>query len=121
MEGNTGRGAGSVQSGRGQSQTKGSSGSAGHRPLSASRSSTAVRFSGQAERLETEEEQQKKNVEEGGEGGVVGATGPRTEITSTHGERGCDEKVAGKMRRGSEMATWAICGTGEKSARDYLW
>lgn len=122
MEGNTRRGGVNAQSGTGRSQTKRGSVSAGNRPLSSSRSSTAVRFFGEPERLATEEEQQDESVEQGGQERDLGTTAiPRPEIVSTHREQGCDEKVARKMRRGSEMATWAICGTAEKSARDYLW
>lgn len=113
--------AGSVHSGMGRSQTKYGGGSDGNRLLSASRSSTAVRFCSQAGMLEAGEEQQGKNVEQGGGGEVVETTAPGATIASTRREKGCDEKVARKMRRGSEMATWATCGTGEKSARDYLW
>lgn len=121
-EDNTGRGGVNVQSGTGHSQTQRGSVSTGNRLLSSSRSSTAVRFSGQPSRLENIEEQQDKKEEQGGEEGGLGTTTvPRTDIASTHREQGCDEKVARKMRRGSEMATWAICGTAEKSARDYLW
>lgn len=38
-------------------------------------------------------------------------------------ERGAerDAVIAGGMRRGSEVASWAACGTINKSSRDYLW
>lgn len=29
--------------------------------------------------------------------------------------------IAGGMRRGSEVASWAVCGTTTSSSRDYLW
>ena len=49
--------------------------------------------------------------------------GPRRTVVGLHTQRGggCDSKVADRMRRGSEMASWVTCGAREKSAKDYLW
>lgn len=117
-EGNTTTGASSVHGGEGLSKTRCESAVL---PLSASRSTTAVRFSGQARGSESGEEQG-QNTAEGGKGEeAVGASASGTKTAAIQRESGCDEKVAGKMRRGSEMASWAICGKSEKSATDYLW
>lgn len=127
--GNPWTGADDAQSWGGErSQTKGGRGPGGALPLSTSKSSTAVRFSGHtAGGSESDEEHQKQNVEawagEAGEGARGEVEGAATSVERAAATRrgGCDEKVADKMRRGSEMASWAICGTKEKSARDYLW
>ncbi len=126
--GNPWTGADDVQGeGGGRSQTKGGCETGGALPLSTSRPSTAVRFSGhQVGGSESGEEHQKQNAKawagegEGTRGEVGGAAASVEGATATR-RGGCDAKVVDQMRRGSEMASWAICGTKEKSARDYLW
>lgn len=89
---------------------------AGGASISASKSSTIVRFSpgnDQAEGIDTEEDGGGEYYKEVGES--VRARAAVKEETVL------DAKVAGEMRRGSEMASWATCGIREKSARDYLW
>lgn len=74
--------------------------------LSSSKSSTAVRFFG-------------GSVQAGGRGKNNQIA---EEPAEGEGEGlGLDAKVAGGMRRGSEMASWATCGAAQNSARDYLW
>lgn len=118
QKGNTITGARSVQGGeeRSKARRKGAV-----MPLSASRSTTAVRFSGQARGSESGEEQEQRSAGGGEAEEVVGQEDSGMKHAVIEREAGCDEKVAGKMRRGSEMASWAICGKSEKSARDYLW
>lgn len=82
---------------------------------------TAVRFSGQARGSESGEKQEHQGAEGAEAEEWAPASGVENANAATEREAGCDEKVAGKMRRGSEMASWATCGKSEKSARDYLW
>lgn len=110
---------GSVQGGEERSKISRCEGAA--LPLSASRSATAVRFWGQARGSESGKEQVHENAEGGESEGGMGAAASGIKTAAIRGEAGCDEKVARRMRRGSEMASWAICGKSEKSARDYLW
>ena len=116
-EGTATTGAGSVQGGEEKSNTRCEGAVV---QLSASRSATAVRFSGQARGSESGE-QEHRSAERGEVEEVVGEAASGTKNAVMEREAGCDEKVAGRMRRGSEMASWAICGRSEKSARDYLW
>lgn len=113
-------GVSSARGGEQRSETRCESSAA--QPLSASRSMTAVRFSGQARGSESGDEREHQGAEGGAEGKeVVGEAASGAEAAAVGRDGGCDEKVAGKMRRGSEMASWATCGKSEKSARDYLW
>lgn len=88
-------------------------GSSSSRLLSASKSSTGVRFS---------PENEQAGFTDKGECVEVRALGAKVGPGGTQrSSRGCDAKVASGMRRGSEMASWATCGAREKSAKDYLW
>lgn len=112
-EGNSKAGAGG--SGGDRSQAKRGSGCAVDGPLG-SKSSTAVRFHGQAGESDAWAEQERGAGDVRGEAAATITTPPVIQAGAA-----CDAKVAGNMRRGSEMATWAVTGTSEKSARDYLW
>lgn len=111
--GNSKAGAGS---GGDRSQAKRGSGSAGDGPLEGYKSSTAVRFHGQAGGSDAWAEQDGEAGDVRGEAAATVTAPPVIQAGAA-----CDAKVAGNMRRGSEMATWAVSGTSEKSARDYLW
>lgn len=94
-------------------------------PLSASESSPVVRFSpGNGQATGEDRKEGGGQGAEGG-GGVKGQDGGDERIgagasAETHCNS-CDMKAAGGMRRGSEVASWVICGERDKSARDYLW
>lgn len=119
-EGNTTTGSSGVEGGEGNRSTTRCEGAV--LPLSASRSTPAVRFCGQAPGSDSGEEQEHRSAEGGQGEEIVGAAAVSgVKAAAIRREAGCDEKVAGNMRRGSEMASWALCGKSEKSARDYLW
>lgn len=121
-EGDTAGGIETVQSEGGRFRIKHGSRAVALRPLSTSKSSTAVRFSGSTEGSDTGEAQERKgNANDVGGEDVVVARASDGGDAEIKGRVSCNEKVSGKMRRGSEMASWAICGTRERSARDYLW
>lgn len=88
--------------------------------LSAPKSSTAVHFSPGNDQADGMEEQQKHVSENGDEEEREAGEGTASVHNKTQGT-GCDLKVAGGMRRGSEVASWATCGATGTSARDYLW
>lgn len=123
VDGDTAGGTRNVQSEGEQFQTTNPSRAVRVRPLSASRSSTAVRFAGSTGGSEPKEVQKLEGNANGVVRGGNAVAAPASEggNAAVEEKQSCDEKVAGKMRRGSEMASWAVCGTRQKSARDYLW
>lgn len=117
-EGNTATGVSSIPGREERSRTRCESAVL---PLWGSKATTAVRFSGHDRRSENSEEQRHTSADGGKGEEVVAETSSGIKPTATKREPDCDVKVAGKMRRGSEMASWATCGKSEQSARDYLW
>lgn len=129
-EGGRGRGERNTINGQANRSLKSTKSSPEFRSSPRKHTSSSVRFSPELSKIHSDDnlaiglasttaDEEKENIEDSPHDnrGEVGRM--RSEAVREAQER--EAIVASGMRRGSEVASWAICGTTAKTSRDYLW